>query len=132
MQHLLRLATSQALLVLYRAKPITRSTTWGCGFTRPTARMQYTGASYAMNMVEFFRPFIRIKTEYSGISKLFPRWTGYANKAEDIAEIGLQRILLRPLHWGTNKLRWIQHGHIQLYIGYIIVTIAVLLLLLVV
>ncbi|MBV5316492.1 MAG: hydrogenase, partial [Desulfobulbaceae bacterium] len=49
--------------LLYRAKPITLSSTWGCGFTRPTARMQYTGTSYAMSMVDFFRPFIRIKTE---------------------------------------------------------------------
>jgi len=118
--------------LLYRGKPITRSSTWGCGFTRPTARMQYTGNSYAMNMVDFFRPFVRIKTQYSGISKLFPKWTGYANTVEDIAEIGLQRALIQPILWVLGKLRWIQHGHIQLYIGYIILTIAVLLLLLVV
>lgn len=118
--------------LLYRGKPITRSSTWGCGFTQPTARMQYTGTSYAMSMVDFFRPFVRVRNQYSGINKLFPKWTGYANKVEDIAEIGLERGLIRPLFRGLGKLRWIQHGNIQLYIGYIIVTIAVLLLLLVV
>jgi len=85
-----------------------------------------------MSMVDFFRPFVRVKTQYSGISKLFPKWTGYANKVEDIAEFGLQRARIRPLFRSLGKLRWIQHGNIQLYIGYIIVTIAVLLLLLVV
>ena len=44
--------------LLYRGKPVEHSGTWGCGFTRPTARIQYTGASYAMSLVEFFRPFL--------------------------------------------------------------------------
>ena len=129
-RHLLGLLLVTLLLrrLLYRAKPIGHSSTWGCGFTRPSPRMQYTGVSYAMSMIDFHRPFVKVKTEYSGISTIFPRWTGYANQVEDIAEIGLYRVLLSPLLWGMGKLRWIQHGHIQLYIGYIILTIAVLLL----
>ncbi len=124
----LLLVTAALRHLLYRSKPISRSSTWGCGFSQPTSRMQYTGTSYAMSMVDFFRPFVKVRTEYSGISKIFPRWTGYAHKIEDIAEIALHRALVRPLLWALGKLRWIQHGHIQLYIGYIILTIAVLLL----
>jgi len=124
----LLLVTLGLRFLLYRSKPIGQSSTWGCGFSQPTSRMQYTGTSYAMSMVAFHRPFVRVKTEYSVINTVFPRWAGYTNKVGDIAEIGLHRALIHPLLWGLGKLRWIQHGHIQLYIGYIIVTIAVLLL----
>lgn len=124
----LLLVTAALRRLLYRSKPISQSSTWGCGFTQPTSRMQYTGTSYAMSMVDFHRPFVKVRTQYSGISKIFPRWTGYAGKVEDIAEIALHRGLLQPLLWVLSRLRWIQHGYIQLYIGYIILTIAVLLL----
>jgi hydrogenase-4 component B len=114
--------------LLYRAKPITHGPTWGCGFTRPTSRIQYTGASYAKNMVDFHRPFVKVQTKFSPITKIFPGTTAYASKVEDWAEIGLHRLLIQPLLMVAGKLRWIQHGHIQLYIGYIVLTIAVLLL----
>ena len=114
--------------LLYRGKPVEHSGTWGCGFTRPTARIQYTGASYAMSLVEFFRPLVTVKTQYPGIAKIFPDQTAYGSKVADLAETGLDRMLIQPLLQILGKLRWIQHGHIQLYIGYIILTIAVLLL----
>ncbi len=116
--------------LLYRSKPISSCTTWGCGFTQGTSRIQYTGTSYAMSMVNFHRPFVKVRTEYTGITKIFPGPTRYSNKVDDIAEISLHHYLIRPLLWGIDKLRWIQHGHIQLYIGYIILTIAMLLLVL--
>jgi len=112
----------------YRAKPVTQSTTWGCGFTRPTSRIQYTGTSYAQDMVAFHQPFVRVQTAATPITKIFPGPTAYASHVEDLAEIGLQRLLVRPVLLVVDKLRWIQHGHIQLYIGYIVLTIAVLLL----
>jgi hydrogenase-4 component B len=124
------LATFALHRFLYRSKPISSCTTWGCGFTQATARIQYTGTSYAMSMVAFHRPFVKVRTEYTGITKIFPGVTRYANRVDDIAEIGLLRYVIRPLLQGIDKLRWIQHGHIQLYIGYIILTIAVLLLVL--
>ncbi len=113
---------------LYRGKEITRSGTWGCGFTQPTVRMQYTGTSYADTMTDFFRPFVRIHKKYSGIDKIFPGQTTYSSHVQDIFEIGLNSLVVQPVLYVIGKLRWIQHGNIQLYIGYIIVTIIVLLL----
>jgi hydrogenase-4 component B len=114
--------------ILYRKKEIAKGPTWGCGFTQPTVRMQYTGTSYAMSIVDFFRPFVRIQTHYSGIRRIFPGRTTYETHVNDIAEVTLTERLVTPLLFFLSKLRWIQHGHIQLYIGYIIVTIIVLLL----
>lgn len=114
--------------LLYRGKPIEQSGTWGCGFTQPTARIQYTGTSYALSLVEFFRPFVTVKTGYPGMVKIFPDPTTFSSKVADVAETALDRLLIQPLFYVLSKLRWIQHGYIQLYIGYIILTIAALLL----
>ncbi len=114
--------------ILYAKKEIGSGGTWGCGFTQPTVRMQYTGTSYAYEMVQFFNPFVPIKDAYSGIKKIFPGQTTWQSEVTDIAETSFQRYLTTPMLKLINKLKWIQHGHIQLYIGYIIVAIIVLLL----
>ena len=112
---------------LYINKHIRRSGTWGCGFTKPTVRMQYTGASYADEMVSFFNWLAPVTRLYSGITHIFPRKTTWHMQAEDIALVNYERILVRPLYSLVYKLRWIQHGNIQLYIAYIIAAIFVLL-----
>jgi len=112
---------------LYHNKKVVDGPTWGCGFSRPTPRMQYTGTSYAMSVVEFFRPFVKVNTSYSGIREIFPLETTYETRVDDIAEISLNRGIIRPLLKVLGRMRWIQHGNIQLYIGYIILTIVVLL-----
>lgn len=114
--------------ICYRRKVIDRGPTWGCGFTQPTVRMQYTGVSYAMSIVDFFRPFVRVRTRYSGITRIFPGRTTYETHVDDIAEITLVDRIVTPFLYLLGKFRWIQHGQIQLYIGYIIVTIIALLL----
>lgn len=114
--------------VLYLRKQISRGPTWGCGFTQPTVRMQYTGTSYAMSIVDFFRPFVLIRTRYSGINRIFPGRTTYESRVDDISEVALVDRIVTPLLYLIGKFRWIQHGYIQLYIGYIVVTIIALLL----
>ena len=114
--------------MLYVRKQVDSGPTWGCGFTQPTVRMQYTGTSYAMSMVDFYRPFVPAKTVYTGIKKIFPGLTTYETKVEDIAEKNIERFLIRSLFNLLQKLHWIQHGKIQLYIAYIILAIVVLLL----
>lgn len=114
--------------LLYRNKEITTSTTWGCGFTQPTARMQYTGTSYARSVVSFFRPFVGIEETSIRLVKIFPGSTSFTNTVSDIAENGLEHGFALPLVRLFKKFRWIQHGNIQLYIGYIILTILVVLL----
>jgi len=122
------IAVSLFRKMLYAKKEIGSGGTWGCGFTQPTVRMQYTGTSYAYEMVEFFNPFVPIKNAYTGIKKIFPGQTTWQSEVTDIAETSYQRYLTTPMLWLINKLKWIQHGHIQLYIGYIIIAIIVLLL----
>ncbi len=115
---------------LYLKKEIGSSGTWGCGFTQPTVRMQYTGTSYGDEMVDFFRPYVPIKRIYTGITAIFPGRTTWDIQVGDLAETYYQQWLAKPLLRLLERLHWIQHGNIQLYIAYIILALIVLLFLL--
>ena len=113
--------------LLYRGKTVTRSGTWGCGFTRPTVRMQYTGSSYAASILEFFKPVAPLSQNDPGIRKRFPEKSHYHSHVSDIAELHMGNVVVRPVLALFEKLRWLQHGDIHLYIGYILLAIVVLL-----
>jgi hydrogenase-4 component B len=113
--------------ILYRGKTITRSGTWGCGFTRPTVKMQYTGSSYAASILEFFRPAAPLTEVHPAVQDRFPQKTHYHSRIEDIAERHQEAIVVRPVSAFFDRLRWLQHGDIHLYIGYILLAIVVLL-----
>ncbi len=112
---------------LYRGKTVTRSGTWGCGFTRPTVKMQYTGSSYAASILEFFRPVAPLTEDHSEVRDRFPQKSHYHSHVSDIAELHMGNIIVRPVLALFDKLRWLQHGDIHLYIGYILLAIVVLL-----
>ncbi len=110
-------------LALYRGKTVTRSATWGCGFTQPTVRMQYTGSSFAASILEFFRAVAPLREQHLTIEGPFPVASYYHSHIEDVAESNSSRLILRPVMALFDRLRWIQHGDIHLYIGYILLAI---------
>ena len=125
-------ASSKSLILalrtfLYRGKTVTRSGTWGCGFTKPTVKMQYTGSSYAASILEFFRPVAPLTEDHSEVRERFPQKSHYHSHVSDIAELHMGNIVVRPVLALFDKLRWLQHGDIHLYIGYILLAIVVLL-----
>ncbi|MCF8067518.1 MAG: hydrogenase [Desulfobacterales bacterium] len=113
--------------ILYKGKTISRSGTWGCGFTQPTVKMQYTGTSYASFILEFFKPIAPNHEVLKSVQGRFPEKTKYSSRINDIAELHMENVIVRPVLWLFDKLRWIQHGDIHLYIGYILLAIIVLL-----
>ncbi len=112
---------------LYRGKKVGRSGTWGCGFTQPTVKMQYTGSSYVASILEFFRPVAPLEETHPAIKGRFPAKTYYHSHVHDAAELQLERLIVRPVLWLFDRLRWLQHGDIHLYIGYILLAIVLLL-----
>ena len=114
-------------LVFYKDKTIGSAGTWGCGFTQPTPKMQYTGTSYAASILEFFRPAAPLEEDHPAISGRFPIKTHYHSHVHDIAERHMVHVVVNPVLWLFDRLRWIQHGDIHLYIGYILLAIVVLL-----
>jgi len=113
--------------VLYRGKTVTRAGTWGCGFTQPTVKMQYTGSSYAGSILEFFKPVAPLRETHPPVQGVFPKKTRYHSHINDIAELHMGNVIVRPVLFLFDKLRWLQHGDIHLYIGYILLAIVVLL-----
>jgi hydrogenase-4 component B len=114
-------------VLLYRGKTITTSGTWGCGFTQPTVKMQYTGSSYAGSILAFFGPLAPLSEEHPPIKGRFPAPTHYQSQVHDIAEQHMGRMIVNPVLAAFDKLRWLQHGDIHLYIGYILLAIVALL-----
>jgi hydrogenase-4 component B len=113
--------------ILYQGKTIGGTGTWGCGFTQPTARMQYTGSSYAASILDFFKPVAPLEEDHPPVRGLFPKATHYHSHVHDIIERHLNRMVVSPVLWLFDRLRWIQHGDIHLYIAYILLAIVVLL-----
>jgi hydrogenase-4 component B len=95
------------------------SNTWGCGFSQPNPRMQYTGSSFATDFLTLFKPFVLVHEKSSPVHDVFPEPVHYHSKSIDITEVALQRGIVQPIMYVTAKFHWLQHGHIQLYIGYI-------------
>ncbi len=112
--------------VYYKNKTITASGTWGCGFTQPTVKMQYTGSSYAGSILEFFSAAAPLSEDHPPIKGRFPLKTHYHSHVNDIAELHMKNAVVRPVFYLFDKLRWIQHGDIHLYIGYILLAIVLL------
>ncbi|MDD9305160.1 MAG: hydrogenase [Desulfobacter sp.] len=111
----------------YKGKVVGKSGTWGCGFTQPTVKMQYTGSSYAGSILEFFSAAAPLEEDHPEIKGRFPLKTYYKSRIHDIAEFHMDRAIVRPVLSFFDKLRWIQHGDIHLYIGYILLAIVLLL-----
>lgn len=116
-----------ARFLLFGKKTVTSSGTWGCGFTQPNTKMQYTGSSYAFSILEFFRPVAPLHEDHPKIEGLFPKKTHYHSHIDDVAEQQMSWSVVTPVQWLFDQLRWIQHGDIHLYIGYILLAIIVLL-----
>jgi hydrogenase-4 component B len=114
--------------LFYRGKTVTRSGTWGCGFTQPTVKMQYTGSSYTASIIEFFRPAAPLRESHPPVKGCFPGRPTISSHIHDIIELQMNRATRgsRTMAFSIN-LRWLQHGDIHLYIGYILLAIVVLL-----
>jgi NADH:ubiquinone oxidoreductase subunit 5 (subunit L)/multisubunit Na+/H+ antiporter MnhA subunit len=112
---------------LLNGREIRRAPTWGCGFTAPTARMQYTGSSFAMPLVGLFRGVLGTRTEEERPQGYFPAAGRLATHTPDAARARLFEPLFARLERGLDGLRFLQQGRVQLYLLYIVLTLIALL-----
>jgi hydrogenase-4 component B len=122
-----------ALLALVRAgllrrRPVTQAATWGCGYAAPSARMQYTAASFARPLLEPFAAAVPTRLEREGPAGYFPVGARYDRHAGDMAGQLFLEPAYRRILGVFSRVRGLQHGRIQLYLGYILVTLIALLL----
>ena len=121
------------LLFCYRrrlaAAPVGAAETWGCGYQRPAARMQYSASSFAQMLTSLFafvlRPHHHPPDVASGIFPPVTRFGSHVPEAVlDLCYIpALERLYQRFL-----PLRRLQSGILQQYVLYTLLTLIALLI----
>jgi hydrogenase-4 component B len=102
------------------------SETWGCGYAAPTSRMQYTASSFAQPLTGSFRHVLPVRRRFSAPAGPFPISASFVTETPDVFREGLFRPAFEAICHGLAKVRWLQHGRVQLYVLYIVVTLLLL------
>jgi formate hydrogenlyase subunit 3/multisubunit Na+/H+ antiporter MnhD subunit len=112
---------------LARHAPAT-SETWGCGYARPTARMQYSGASFAQLLLESAPRLLAPRGRVSPPRGLLPARASLELSRVDPA----RRLLFAPLFLAAEQrlsaLRRFQAGRLHLQLLYTVLTLVALVL----
>ncbi len=106
-----------------RRQPRLEAATWACGYAAVTPRMAYTASSFAAPLLGVFRPVAGVRTARAG--------DAFATHPTDPV---LERVVLPAWHGvraAAAGLRPIQRGGLQLYLLYVVVAVAGVLLYLV-
>lgn len=110
-----------------RRRPVLEGTTWGCGYAAPTPRMQYTASSFAQPVLEPFSGLVPARIEGGAPSDYFP---AAARLDRHLGDPAGERFLLPAIRSAIrllSRVRVLQHGRVQLYLAYILVTLVALL-----
>jgi len=129
---LLLLALAAGLFLLGRrlraAHPPAPSETWGCGFTAPTSRMEYTASSYAQLLATGLVPrSLRPRLHLQVPRGIFPARASFRSEAQDPARTRLFDPLFRVLGDRMSRLRRFQAGRLNLQLLYTLLTLVALL-----
>ena len=119
---------ASAFLIVRRvqANGTRRGPTWDCGYAAPTARMQYTGGSFAGIARGWFVWLLRPEALVRRVRGHFPV---RALAVERVPETVLEKIVApgaRAVGWVADAARRIQHGRLHLYILYVFLGVTAL------
>jgi len=112
---------------LLAGREVAASVTWDCGYARPTPRMQYGAASFSQPLTDLFRVLLHTREQISPPEGHFPRRGSVSSETPDICADRVYVPVFTAVGRALSALRWLQHGDIHLYIGYILLAIVVLL-----
>ncbi|MDD2365149.1 MAG: proton-conducting transporter membrane subunit [Desulfuromonadaceae bacterium] len=103
------------------------SVTWGCGYRRPTARMQYTASSFAEILTGLFAFLLKPEISKPDIAKgMFPPSADFHNHAPEVVLELIYTPLLERLYQRFLPIRRLQNGILQQYVLYILITLVLL------
>ncbi|MFI5350384.1 MAG: proton-conducting transporter membrane subunit [Elusimicrobiota bacterium] len=104
---------------LLRVREVGAVPTWGCGFTRPTPRMQYTASSYASPLARAFEGILKPELEFHPPSGYWPQRASFHSHTPDLT---LDRALIPAsdaVERALSVVRRVQHGRLQYYLLYV-------------
>jgi hydrogenase-4 component B len=110
--------------------PQSETVTWGCGYQRPTARIQYSASSFAAMLVEMFKAVLRPRVHQPGIAAPFPASAAkFHTHVGDLVLDGFLGPMWRRFRSRLVWLRVLQQGSVQTYVLYILLIVSLLLIL---
>jgi hydrogenase-4 component B len=128
---LILIALTGALFLIRRLLPMAKEerldNTWGCGYAKPTPRMQYSASSFAQPLIDLFRICLGTLSSGKAVKGFFPGKASFSTHTSDMAQEKLFRPLFQLIERLTNPLRMLQHGGIHLYVLYIFITLVAIL-----
>lgn len=119
---------AMAIRAWHRGQPSASAGTWDCGYVRPTARMQYSGSSFAQMLTDLFAWVLLPRKRVVTPSSLFP---DRAQFSTDIPDTVLDRGVLPAFSLTERVISWarpIQRGRVQVYLLYVLIALLALLL----
>jgi hydrogenase-4 component B len=111
---------------ILRTRTVQSTCTWDCGYAEPTARMQYTAASFAEPVLWPFDVVFRKRSHGHPPEGAFPTRAVHDEHLEDRAEQLLTRWVSRCVA-SFRALGFLQRGRVQLYLVYVLATLVLLL-----
>ena len=112
----------------WRAGAVEETVTWDCGYAAPTARMQYTASSFAQPLTELFRLVLRTRVRLVAPDGPLPGASRcWSRETPDVCREAVFRPAFAGIRRALDRLRWLQHGRMQLYVLYIVLTLLALL-----
>ena len=120
-------------LIFYLRRAITRkrentyNSTWGCGYTAPTSRMQYSGKSFTKPLSKLFNFVLIEKKSFNELknNEIFPVRRKYSSSYLDFWEHWLINPAIKYLGLFIDMFKFFQNGRIQAYVLYGIVFILI-------
>ncbi len=109
-------------------RPSREAGTWGCGYAKPIAGIQYTGKSFAKTLVDMCHAILPSTTRYTPITteEIFPKDRAHMSADMDLVDYTVINAGVRGLDHVLEVFQFIQNGNLQRYIVYGLVYIMVL------
>jgi hypothetical protein len=115
--------------LLLRSRIASTSSTWGCGYTAPTAKIQYTGSSFSRTYNQLFGLLFQIKKKEKMLQGIFPAKANLETHPYDKIEKWLIDYPIINLKYFLSRFLFIQNGRVQSYVAYGIVFIIAMIIL---
>ena len=109
------------------SREVRRSETWGCGFSRPTSRMEYTASSYGQFLLSSLVPrALQPRVRVSPPRGHFPQPSSLRTEPLDPARTRIFDPLFRGLGERMSRLRRLQAGRLNLQLLYTLLALVAL------
>ena len=114
-----------------RSRTISEGPTWGCGFTAPNERMQYTGESFSEGLESITKPLMNDTVDGRSVDKseIFPTPHNYRIQHKDKVDSLLVQWWVKMMHRLNEYVMHLRTGRVNNYITFALVFFVVVLVL---